>query len=505
MTDYALSSGWLRENFTGRRGGASDLIVLITIAMHARPLIGNDLQYLVNLELATQDDEGRLYARVTDLGLSAELGIDRKTIADITNRLSKMEFISIAQIPENLKDFRDSHGRFGGSKVYILAGDLQARLMSKTVEPLYAPVNHRGALHPTASSQSDPTVGSPTPHGGESHPINIKDEDEEDDAARATKIFDYFAARKGLTDYRPTAKEQTELEKLLAEDFTLKEIIAAIDVAFERPSKPMQFTLCAAIARDARNPRSSSPDITGLDLSAVAPDDIPGHVFGRFAAQLGCDYLPSKKDRQALDQMLADGYSLKDIFVAIDFAFSRPKKPQHFTFVAILAQSNSRQSENLQPDSRQPEIRQSETCQPEPRQPETRQEPAPSSAKILVIEPELTRAIEVYRGAGRDISPDILARFRLMMMDSDQAARAAGSTGGEWLADALTTALGVAKPDNLINYAARVLEDWRLNGRSKPGKLPDKPKRPRKGQPDEPRAFQAIRDYLSDKGNSNGN
>ena len=60
LTDAALSSGWLRQHFSGRRGGANDFLVLMAIVMHARPLRGADLDYLVGLGMATHQDEGRL-------------------------------------------------------------------------------------------------------------------------------------------------------------------------------------------------------------------------------------------------------------------------------------------------------------------------------------------------------------------------------------------------------------------------------------------------------------
>src|SRR4030065_158556 len=67
----ALTSGWYRERF-GNKG--NDFVILIAIAMHARPLKGEDLALLVGLGMATPEDDGRLYARVTDLALADELG-----------------------------------------------------------------------------------------------------------------------------------------------------------------------------------------------------------------------------------------------------------------------------------------------------------------------------------------------------------------------------------------------------------------------------------------------
>lgn len=238
------------------------------------------------------------------------------------------------------------------------------------------------------------------------------DEDEEEDAAALVeRVFAYFAERKGSSDYHPTVKEQVALEKLLADGFTYEQIIAGIDAAFARPSRPKHFTHCAAIARD----------------------------------------------------------------------LSR-----------------------LQQESRMPETRN----QPETREPEaldqTDQPPAETPAPTEVIETHLARSVEVYRSAGREITSDLLARFRLMAARCDQAARAAGATGGDWLADALTGALGVARPNNLLNYADKVLSDWIANGRSeKPAKPAPKSKTPRRETPvsgREPAAHAGIREYLEKHG-----
>src|SRR5512145_1465221 len=81
----ALTSGWYRERF-GSRG--NDFVILLAIAMHARPLKGDDLELLVRLGMATPQDEDRLYARVSDVALADELGMSRMTIARATERLA---------------------------------------------------------------------------------------------------------------------------------------------------------------------------------------------------------------------------------------------------------------------------------------------------------------------------------------------------------------------------------------------------------------------------------
>ena len=413
LLSEALTSGWYRERFGGK---GNDFVILIAIAMHARPLKGEDLALLVRLGMATPEDDGRLYARVTDLALAGELGMSAKTIMRATERLMGEQAIRVVDIPDANVFFRDSHGRFNGTKVYLLAGDLQSRFLEKRVDQ-----NDRWTKSPTVESHRKTKSPSVEPHRGTKSPARrtnvptniVDDEDEEEDtAALGERVFAYFAERKGGSDYRPTEKEQAALEKLLADGFTYKQTIAGIDTAFARPARPKYFTHCAAIARDLVR---------------------------------------------------------------------------------------------LQQESRVPETR----TQPEPREPEAQEETDQPPAEtptdpIDIIEAHLARAVEVYRSAGREITGDLLARFRLMATRCDPAARSAGATGGDWLADALTSALGVARPGNLLNYADAVLSDWIANGRSEKRAQPaSKPKTPHRKTPAggrEPAAHAGIREYLEKHG-----
>ncbi|MBN2499210.1 MAG: hypothetical protein JXB38_00505 [Anaerolineales bacterium] len=225
-------------------------------------------------------------------------------------------------------------------------------------------------------------------------------------------------------------------------------------------------------------------------------------VFVYFAERKGgSDYHPTVKEQLALEKLLTDGFTFEQIIAGVDAAFARPARPKHFTHCAAIARDLAR----LQQESRMPETRN----QPEPREPEaleeTDQQPAETpAATVEVIETHLARAVEVYRSAGREITGDLLARFRLMVSRCDPAARAAGVTGGDWLADSLTSALGVARPGNLLNYADAVLSDWIANGRSeKPAKPATKSKTPRRETPAagrEPAAHTGIREYLEKHG-----
>jgi hypothetical protein len=234
------------------------------------------------------------------------------------------------------------------------------------------------------------------------------EEDEEDETAKfAKKIFTYFARCKGDAGYHPAVKEQIALEKLIADGFSVEQIIAGIHEAFSRSNKPRHFTHCAAIIRDPMNPL-------------------------------------------------------------------RPARTQQ---------------EIPQPEARPPESQNAEAL-PEPEKIET----------PIVIEADFTRAVEVFRSAGREVTPDLLARFRLMAARCDAAARKAASTGPDWLADAITAGLGVAKSANLLNYADAVLNDWIANGRAGQVNKPARKPKPNPKGKTQSGVHDGIRDYLEQRG-----
>jgi hypothetical protein len=368
LLSEAITSGWYRIQFAGR---GNDFVILLAIAMHARPLKGNDLKMLVNVHMATPEDEGRLYARVSDVALAEELGMSRMTIARASRRLVEDKSIVIVEIPEKLTTFRDSHGRFNGNKVYLIAGDLQNRFIEKSIEKVNHAIktstvevsdnSHRALKSRSAAAHRDTNICKPAPNSC----INAIDDEDDEEVTTGLflRVFSYFAKRKGDPDYHPTIKEQIALEKLISDGFTFENIVAGIEVAFIRPYRPRYFTHCAAITRDLIR---------------------------------------------------------------------------------------------LQQESRTPEI-----CQPQTREPEALEVPdQKEDLRPEILEPHLVRAVEVYRSSGREITNDVLVRFRLMTARCEGAAQASGATGGDWLAEALTCALGVARPRNLLNYADAVLNDW---------------------------------------------
>jgi hypothetical protein len=115
----ALSGGWLAR-FSGSREGRSALPVLLALALHARPLAGEDFEKLKRLGLATDKDAGRLYCRITDVGLADELDLHRTTIPKVMDWLVAQRLVRIVSLPP---EFSDSRGQFNGVRAYLLVAD----------------------------------------------------------------------------------------------------------------------------------------------------------------------------------------------------------------------------------------------------------------------------------------------------------------------------------------------------------------------------------------------
>ncbi len=287
LADAALSSGWLRKHFTGQKGGTTDFVILLAFVMHARPLKGTDLEYLLTLKMASPEDEGRLYARITDLGLADELGMHRTTVAKSAQRLAAAGFITILDIPEHLTAFRDSHGQFAGSKVYLLSGELE-KFLPKALRPLSD--SHRVAsgdtdgvgLTDTVSPEISSTVSlQPTHHVGSTDTnIRLEDRGGEEVFNAAGEKIDYPTVFTEFTrllgrGYQPNAKDLETLEALAAEGYTTADILAVM----QRVANNLGGSLSVArtfgylLPEIRRQPPQAStdqsdPEPTGSDVSA---------------------------------------------------------------------------------------------------------------------------------------------------------------------------------------------------------------------------------------------
>lgn len=298
ITDAILTSGWYTKHFSGR-GGDSEFVLLQMIGLHARPLKGDDLVQLIGLGMATPEDEGRLYARVTDVGLADEMGTHRTTIAERAQRLADKGFIRIAEIPGAQQSngrgvfgfFRDSHGQFNGTKVYILSGDLQ-NLLSKQVatRPFLTDKSHRGglsdtvngkiayhdALTDTVNGQKAPTVSvKPTRY------VGLADTNrgvEEGGVFKSRKeifatVFSCFAEQRDNGPYEPSNRDYKAVKTLLAQGYTPQEIMDGIRRSARRTDgTPIRearwFTFC--LPEIQLLPPQARP---GLFAAPPAPDE----------------------------------------------------------------------------------------------------------------------------------------------------------------------------------------------------------------------------------------
>jgi len=296
----ALTSGWLRDQFTGR-SGPLEFMVLMTITLHTQPLTGKMLQQLLRLGIAGPADEGRMFSMVTDLGLGEELGINRHTVDGVTRRLADRQLLDIWTLPAHLRN----QGRFANTKIYVLSGTVQQAFVKEitpkphligeveayrgrstaTVEP---DINHRGG--------STATVKPPiAPHRGRSGASNaadpatnvvvdvVVDQDQELDVVFSDDaVFAHFAARQGRPS-SPTGRDRQAVNELREAGYSLAEILAGIDLAFDRGDQPKRFAYCARIVQDTPPARLlarslSTPELPAESDQLLAPLAIPADL-----------------------------------------------------------------------------------------------------------------------------------------------------------------------------------------------------------------------------------
>jgi hypothetical protein len=301
FTYEAFSSGWVKENFRGR-GGPTDFLVMTAIANHARPLHGADLRLLVRLGAATKADEGRLYARVTDVGLADELGCGRDTVKNAAERLAEKQLIRICELPD---DFRDSRGQFSGTKAFLISG-IPSSYVSKAITPGNDSSIHRAGLTSTDGSAQADRAGSSstgddtrvhraglssTVKGSRDHRAGLavtadpahraglagtnkeEEEKEEEEEEVISSLLDRFASRKNDPAYRPCKREREQVQELLDEGYGADQIAGAIDQAFA--SRPPHATPVRSfgyvLSYVHRRLRPIGEPSTEVDLTGASP------------------------------------------------------------------------------------------------------------------------------------------------------------------------------------------------------------------------------------------
>jgi hypothetical protein len=331
FTYEAFSSGWVRENFGGR-GGPTDFLVMTAIANHARPLRGDDLDLLVGLGVATEADEGRLYARVTDVGLADELGCGRDTVKNAAERLAEKELIRICELPD---DFRDSKGQFSGTKAFLISG-IPSSYVSKAITQGNGDGNHRAGLSSTGKEAEThraglpSTVQGPTDHRAgltvTAHPAhragssstNKEEDEQKEEEDSISSLLDRFAAHKNDPAYRPCAREREQVQALLDEGYSADQVAGAIDQAFRsRPpdAKPVRsFGFVLSYVHRRLHPiggLSTEVDLTGATVgrNTSAPT---GDRFAGIAATGVPSAADAERTPQPANDPMAPVYTLLD-------------------------------------------------------------------------------------------------------------------------------------------------------------------------------------------------
>jgi hypothetical protein len=370
-----LSTGWLHTHLSNPRSRGTDFMTLIALALHARPLRGTDLNLLVSLGAAKPEDEGRLYARVTDLGLSIEMGLRRQTVAASVARLAEYGLVDIYDLPP---DFRDGKGHFAGTKAYLLSGELERILspevltrevdrvrLTDTVEP------HRVRLTDTV----DPSPcainrhGSPlTVYDKQTHRVRLTDtnmpacmnnnDDNNDNKAQVEHLFEGPPARhshaltvKALMAQYPVQPDGLSPDR--AFNLALDKALALLPTKLRKRADAPLYALAGELHPTAReHPSRAWPDAGGagwildavLDATAKGPvgsvnlfraitdrwlaEGNPYAVkplpvddpLAVFAQQLDSDYTPSDRDHRHLFDLHAEGYSDDEIVAGIQRA-----------------------------------------------------------------------------------------------------------------------------------------------------------------------------------------
>lgn len=140
----AIQRGWLKRF----QPNWIDLPILLAIALHARPLVGDDLDLLIQLGLASPSDAGRLYARLTDVGVSKILGCSRAWVNRASIRLADRKLLRIVQLPGQ---FRDSRGAYAGNNAYLLSGEVLMAANHRVNSVYMADFHHVNSVYTVGS------------------------------------------------------------------------------------------------------------------------------------------------------------------------------------------------------------------------------------------------------------------------------------------------------------------------------------------------------------------
>jgi len=251
-----LSSGLLTELH------GTEIKILLSLGLQSSPLgIARNgtpsqavqaekfFQDLVAKGIARKEDRGRLFCYIEHNELASLVGVSKNTLTKHANRLCQRGLIERRSIR------RGSYG-------YIIY----------FIEPT-AFIDKYNTLYPCQPSSSPPSPVS-VPNLGMETSVPSKNQIGTNliDPATATTttaaaavnfddqiVLDHFAARKGVTLYRPTAHDRAALQRLHHAGVSQAQVIAAIDQAFDihdSDAPPIRmFSYCAkALLRQISEP-----------------------------------------------------------------------------------------------------------------------------------------------------------------------------------------------------------------------------------------------------------
>lgn len=248
----------------------SALKILLTMALNAGQLgVGSaDQQHffetLKQKNVFSEADRGQLFCYLDHDTLCQQTGLSKNTVTAHTEILADLGLVEKRVI-------KKGHGEGSYNLFFIRPA---------------AHIDKNNALHPeknavpktgTANPSTAPKNWERNPKSDSKTGTNLIDSDPDSDDWNLDSIFDYFAKRKNVSRYRPTAHDRKHLTDLRAAGCTTRLMQHAIDVAFDtRPTgaPPIrQLSFCAPIARrlladattTAAPAQHTSPDSTTGD------------------------------------------------------------------------------------------------------------------------------------------------------------------------------------------------------------------------------------------------
>jgi hypothetical protein len=222
----------------------NELKILLALALHARPLErgpadeGSSVSVVEEFRrkgLLGPQDEGRLYCSLSHEALKQLTGLAENTVTKYAQTLIRRGLIEKRTV-------------WRGSRVRNLYFILPTTHIDK-----FNTYHRRHSTPTTAANLATVTVATPE----EIATNHRRSRDVEvvvpaGETLDAPAVLAHFAARKGVTAYRPTVHDRKRLAELQEKGYSQAEVIAAIDQAFdERPADAppiRQFSYCARIA-----------------------------------------------------------------------------------------------------------------------------------------------------------------------------------------------------------------------------------------------------------------